>query len=200
MLRSRLVVGILCCSTFLGLPLCQARAQNVKATDFVSENPRAFVDVPKGSPLYRAALGLEQAGLFTGYPDRTFEGKRALNRYEFAVAIQRMWQVMSRAVATVEKGQFSLTWDWLYKKVPNGRTRAAALLATFQDGEKLTLAVTSLQTLVTEFGPELKLLGEDPKQPRKEIAGWLQRVGKLSDQAAGLKLPDGPHQEPSEKK
>ena len=51
-----------------------------------------FADVPTDHWAYDAVNELAQRGIVNGYPDSTFGGKRALTRYEFAVAIQRMLQ------------------------------------------------------------------------------------------------------------
>src|SRR5918911_1726163 len=48
-----------------------------------------FADVPTDHWAYDAVNQLQQQGIFTGYPDGTFGGKRAMTRYEFAVALQR---------------------------------------------------------------------------------------------------------------
>src|SRR3569833_3804880 len=60
-----------------------------------------FADVPQGHWAYDAVQQLAQRGIFTGYPDGTFAGKRALTRYEFAVALQRMLQEVQRQVAAI---------------------------------------------------------------------------------------------------
>src|SRR5438093_6580753 len=57
-----------------------------------------FADVPTDHWAYDAVNQLAAAGIFTGYPDQTFGGKRALTRYEFAVAIQRMLQDVQRRI------------------------------------------------------------------------------------------------------
>lgn len=51
-----------------------------------------FSDLPVTHWSYDAIQKLAQGGMFTGYPDGTFAGKRTLTRYEFAVAVQRMVQ------------------------------------------------------------------------------------------------------------
>jgi hypothetical protein len=40
-----------------------------------------FADVPETHWAYDAVRTLAQRGVFTGYPDGTFSGKRALTRY-----------------------------------------------------------------------------------------------------------------------
>lgn len=52
--------------------------------------PGPFSDVPVTHWCYAAIQQLAENGIFTGYPDGMFAGKRALTRYEFAVAVQRM--------------------------------------------------------------------------------------------------------------
>src|SRR3569833_438460 len=61
-----------------------------------------FQDVPQQHWAYDAVQSLAQKGIFTGYPDGTFSGRRALTRYEFAVALQRMLQQVPRQVAAIQ--------------------------------------------------------------------------------------------------
>src|SRR5437588_5283678 len=63
-----------------------------------------FADVPQGHWAYDAVNELAAHGIFTGYPDQTFGGKRALTRYEFAVAIQRMLQDVQHRIDTAVSG------------------------------------------------------------------------------------------------
>src|SRR3954451_15226028 len=57
-----------------------------------------FADVPTDHWAYDAVNELAALGIFNGYPDQTFGGKRALTRYEFAVALQRMLQDVQRRI------------------------------------------------------------------------------------------------------
>lgn len=52
----------------------------------------SFADVPAGHRACDAVNELASLGIFTGYPDGAFAGKRSLTRYEFAVAVQRLTQ------------------------------------------------------------------------------------------------------------
>jgi len=56
-----------------------------------------FSDVPQTHWAYDSVSHVAQRGVFTGYPDGTFSGRRALTRYEFAVALQRMLQEVERS-------------------------------------------------------------------------------------------------------
>src|SRR6266536_3021927 len=49
-----------------------------------------FAVVPAGSWAYEAVRDLSGAGYFTGYPEATFSDGRAVTRFDFAVALQRM--------------------------------------------------------------------------------------------------------------
>jgi hypothetical protein len=64
-----------------------------------------FADVPTTHWAYDAVQQLAQRGVFTGYPDGTFSGKRALTRYEFAVALQRLLQEVQREIAGIQAKQ-----------------------------------------------------------------------------------------------
>jgi len=61
-----------------------------------------FADVPTDHWAYDAVNELAQHGIVNGYPDSTFGGKRALTRYEFAVALQRMLQEVQRRIDAIK--------------------------------------------------------------------------------------------------
>ena len=63
-----------------------------------------FADVPTDHWAYDAVNELAKQGIVNGYPDSTFGGKRALTRYEFAMAIQRMLQEVQRRIDTAVHG------------------------------------------------------------------------------------------------
>src|SRR5260370_6920321 len=63
-----------------------------------------FADVPTDHWAYDAVNELAKQGIVNGYPDSTFGGKRALTRYEFAMAIQRMLQEVQRRIDTAVAG------------------------------------------------------------------------------------------------
>src|ERR1700760_4487650 len=49
-----------------------------------------FADVPPDHWAYKAVDTLQKDGIVIGYPDGTYGGKRAMTRYEVAVAIARL--------------------------------------------------------------------------------------------------------------
>src|SRR5437867_10275325 len=97
-----------------------------------------FADVPTNHWAYDAVNELAAAGIFTGYPDQTFGGKRALTRYEFAVAIQRMLQDVQRRIEALG--------------IPELQRRIAALEAKNP----------------TDYGPQITTLRQQLEQQRAE--------------------------------
>src|SRR5215210_4410797 len=55
-------------------------------------------DVPANHWAYDAVNELASRGIITGYPEGTFGGKRAVNRYELAAALQRVLQDVERRI------------------------------------------------------------------------------------------------------
>lgn len=63
-----------------------------------------FADVPFDHWAYQAVEELAQAGVLEGYPDGSMRGPQAMTRYEFAVAVSRLYQ-------------------WILKAIPEGLTK-----------------------------------------------------------------------------
>ncbi len=68
---------------------------------------RMFEDVPTDHWAYQAVSSLQERGVVIGYPDGTFSGKRAMTRYEFAVATARLldWVNSSSTAASRKRSQ-----------------------------------------------------------------------------------------------
>ena len=73
--------------TAVGIAL-PATAHAQAATTGAASGP--FADVPADHWAYTAVNTLQKAGIVIGYPDGTYGGRRAMTRYEFAVAIARL--------------------------------------------------------------------------------------------------------------
>ena len=78
--------------------LAGVAAALVLARPALAQGP--FADVPTDHWAYDSVNELAKQGIVNGYPDQTFGGKRALTRYEFAMAIQRMLQEVQRRIDT----------------------------------------------------------------------------------------------------
>ncbi|HEU4754296.1 MAG TPA: S-layer homology domain-containing protein, partial [Armatimonadota bacterium] len=121
-----------------------------------------FRDVPPGHWAYGAMDELARQGYFTGYPDGTFRGTRALTRYEFAVALQRV----SGEVQRKEVQEYG------------GRASVLRLRVMEQVGTVRRTPVESLLKLIAEFRPELAMLGSDVDQMTANTRTVAARRGR----------------------
>src|SRR5438270_8911359 len=94
-LGSKIEMTTICWSLLIGLTasLCLGRcsvAQSARRAGTPVQEA-IFRDVPAGHWASEAVNDLAVHGVFTGYPDQLFHPNRGLSRYEFAVAIQRLF-------------------------------------------------------------------------------------------------------------
>lgn len=104
-----------------------------------------FADVPADHWAYDSVDTLQKAGIVIGYPDGTYGGKRAMTRYEFAVAIARLMPLLK-----VDTSNLATKDD-----LDALRQDLQSKLAANQD------AIDALKKLMNEFQPELQKLGQD---------------------------------------
>jgi predicted porin/uncharacterized coiled-coil protein SlyX len=155
-----------------------------------------FDDVPQGHWAYDAVTDLAKRGVFTGYPDGTFKGKRALTRYEFAVALQRLLTEVQRMIDTGKTGAGAKG-----DTGPAGPAGAAGARGPqgpagppgppgvtpgqLQDMNNrigiLRSDVDKIQKLLQEFSAELAMLGADVEQIKRNLAALTDRVGRLEE-------------------
>jgi hypothetical protein len=160
-----------------------------------------FTDVPMGHWAYDAVNQLQQRGIFTGYPDGTFGGNRALTRYEFAVALQRMLQDVQRQIANIkpvpgpkgepgERGPAGIQGP----RGPQGERGPIGPpgvtpeeLAQIRNAQNLLRQdIANLQRLMNEFSSELSMLGADVEQIKRNLAAVEERVTKVERTVANL--------------
>ena len=72
----------------LGATMLMGAGMGVANAQGAASGP--FADVPTDHWAYTSVEKLRDAGIVIGYPDMTYGGKRAMTRYEFAVAIARL--------------------------------------------------------------------------------------------------------------
>src|SRR5262249_18565522 len=159
------------------LALCLGR------TAYAAPAQGPFADVPTDHWAYDAVNELAALGIFNGYPDQTFGGKRALTRYEFAVALQRMLQDVQRRIDA---------------KGPGGAGAAGARGAQGPPGPqgptgvppeelaRMRTAIETLQRLAREFSDTLATLGTDVDQLKRDLAALQARVGKVEETIAKM--------------
>jgi hypothetical protein len=162
-----------------------------------------FADVPQQHWAYDAVQQLAQRGIFTGYPDGTFAGKRALTRYEFAVALQRMLQEVQRNIAAIQlmpgpQGPAGPTGARGPAGAPGapgaqgprgerGAGTEAELNELRRQQGLLRQDITALQKLAQEFSSELAMLGADVEQLKRNLQALSDRVTRV--EAAVARIP-----------
>lgn len=163
--------------------------------------PGPFTDVPMDSWAYDAVNQLQQRGIFTGYPDGTFGGNRALTRYEFAVALQRMLQDIQRQIANIkpvpgpqgppgERGPAGIQGPRGAQGERGAMGPAGVTpeeLAAIRNSQNLLRQdIANLQRLMAEFSSELAMLGEDVEQIKRSLSQLETRVTKVEKHVANL--------------
>ncbi|MGO8670467.1 MAG: S-layer homology domain-containing protein [Capsulimonadaceae bacterium] len=131
-----------------------------------------FADVPADHWAYNSVDTLQKAGIVIGYPDGTFGGKRAMTRYEFAVAIARVLPLISQMGA-------------------NYATKDD--LAAFRADQEQKLqansdAIDALRKLVDEFTPELQKLGQDVAGVKDRLDALEARVAAVEQEQRRVKI------------
>lgn len=146
---------------------------------------QAFTDVPADHWAYDAINQLQRDGILIGYPDGTFQGKRTLTRYEFAIAIARMA-------------------DWVRSVVPGGPAAAGVtkadvekMLADYAKKSELpsipqNLAtkddVAALRKLIDEFRDEIAALGVDVDALKRDVAALSARVDAIEAEQKRVRI------------
>jgi len=165
-----------------------------------------FADVPQNHWAYDAVQQLAQRGIFTGYPDGTFSGKRALTRYEFAVALQRMLQEVQRQVAAISlkpgpQGPPGIPGapgpqGAQGSQGPRGVKGDVGVKPAEWDEVKrqqalLRADIDKLQRLAQEFASELAMLGSDLEQQKRNLQALADRLTRLEQRVSKIPIITG---------
>ncbi len=133
----------------------------------------AFNDVPTDHWAYEAVNQLQRDGIVIGYPDGTFGGKRAMSRYEFAVAIARLNLDGDDDSGLVRRSELG---DYVKKSdLPD-----LADIASKSD-------VDMIKKLVDEFEDELAALGVDVDALKRDVKALETRVAALEEEVERFK-------------
>jgi len=141
-----------------------------------------FADVPVDHWAYEAVSQLQDHGIVIGYPDGTFGGKRAMTRYEFALALSRAMPVivqMANGGGTTPAA--GLSKDEIQAMIDASKTPAASGFASQSD-------VDALKKSINEFRDELSGLGVDLDALKRDVASLEERVAALEAAAKRFKV------------
>jgi len=141
-----------------------------------------FADVPTDHWAYDAVNELAKQGIVNGYPDSTFGGKRALTRYEFAMAIQRMLQEVQRRIDAVKGAPAAAPPDLSGYVTKDQLDSALQGYAKKEDVDRLRTDVDQLRRLATEFQDTLAALGTDVDQLKRDLAALRDRLTALENE------------------
>jgi predicted porin len=133
-----------------------------------------FADVPADHWAYQAVNTLQRAGIVIGYPDGTYGGRRAMTRYEFAVAIARLLPMIQQPIDTsqfVKNGDFQA-----FQNDVNGRL------------QQQQQALDALRALVNEFQPELQRLGQDVAAIQRRLDADEERLAAVEAEQRRVKI------------
>jgi hypothetical protein len=156
----------------LGLLLGMPAASHAQTAGGPASGP--FADVPADHWAYQAVDTLQRAGIVIGYPDGTYGGKRAMTRYEFAVAIARLLPLINRQP---DLSNYATKGD-----LDALRNDINSRLAANQQ------AIDALRALVNEFQGELERLGQDVADVRRRLDALEQRVAAVEEEQRRVKI------------
>jgi polyhydroxyalkanoate synthesis regulator phasin len=153
----------------------------------------ALSDVPAQHWASGAVKELQLRGILTGYPDGTFGGKRAVSRYEFALAGQRVLQDVQHRIdaagAASHPGSAApgVTREEAQRLI-NERTRN---LPTRTEVNQLRLDVDEMRRSMSQLQSSAATL-------RSEVDSMKQQVGGLGNRLSGIRsqLPLGSWRRP----
>ena len=131
-----------------------------------------FADVPAEHWAYESVQRLQNQGIVIGYPDGTYGGRRAMTRYEFAVAIARLLDLIGR-IQQAPSGPAGITEAQLTERLRGFATQAQ---------------VDELRRLVTEFQNELTTLGVDLDAVRRRLDNLEGRVANIENEMKRVRI------------
>jgi len=141
-----------------------------------------FADVPTDHWAYQSVDTLQQAGIVIGYPDGTYGGRRAMTRYEFAVAIARLLPL----IKPIDTSQFATKSD-----IADMATKTDLDALSSDLNAKLaanSAAIDALRALCVEFRAELDKLNVDVPSALKRLDALEARVSALETEQRRVKI------------
>lgn len=157
------------------------------APAFAQDN---FPDVPENHWAYQALENLKDKVLF-GYPDGFYRGPRMTSRYEFAVALDKIWKLMMAQFDGLNGKVTSL--ENMIKNMPSGGNQDLAkqladLKADVNSMKSWKSSIDTMQKMVKEFEPQLEKLGVDVNSMKDQMSEMDKRVTALENRTQAIKI------------
>jgi len=169
-------------------------AAMVSSTTVAPQSSGPFADVPTDHWAYNAVIALQNAGIVQGYPDGTYGGKRAMTRYEFAEAIDRLLPLLKPPDLSGYATTSNLTdlQTQLSEKLQQNADALAALKALVDEFqtelESLGVDVASVKTRLTALEERVAVV--EAEQRRVKINGDVNVIARSNIQSSGIGLVD----------
>jgi FtsZ-binding cell division protein ZapB len=161
-------IALIACASLLAFGVPSAVFAQTNAAPAASG---PFADVPADHWAYQSVDTLQKAGIVIGYPDGTYGGKRAMTRYEFAVAIARLLPLLQNNDNYATKDDLAALRQDLEQKLQANSD-----------------AIDALQKLVDEFQPELEKLGQDVDAVKDRLDALESRVANIEEEQRRIKF------------
>lgn len=156
------------------------------APAFAQDN---FPDVPENHWAYGALANLKDKIVF-GYPDGFYRGSRMMTRYEFAVAIDKLWKAMMAQFDDV-----NAKIEALEKRPTGGGSDNSDLAKQLSDLKNQVNGmkgwegkINELDKLVKEFRPQLTELGVKVDDMMKDMADVKERLAALEGKSNAINI------------
>jgi len=143
-----------------------------------------FADVPSDHWAYQAVDKLQKRGIVIGYPDMTYGGKRPMTRYEFAIAISRLLDLIDKLP---QGGGTSPPPPDLTPYALKTDLDKYALKSDLAGYAKLE-DVATLRKLVEEFRSELVAFGVDLDAVKKRLDDLEKRVKAIEEELKRVRI------------
>jgi len=141
-----------------------------------------FADVPVDHWAYEAVSQLQEKGIVIGYPDGTFGGKRAMTRYEFALALSRAMPVICDMCQTQPVNLSGYATKQELQDAVKGITPGGG------PGPVTKEDMDALKKSVNEFRDELSGMGVDLDAVKRDVASLEERVAAIEAEMKRLKI------------
>lgn len=171
-MKRRFVSSSVAALSLLSVTLAGGALLNSSPANAAASGP--FADVPADHWAYQAVDTLQKAGIVIGYPDGTYGGRRAMTRYEFAVAIARLLPMVQSQIDTSSFAKQS-DLDALKTDVNNRLQQQQA-------------ALDAMKALVDEFQTELQRLGQDVAAIKARLDADEQRLAVVEAEQRRVKI------------